>query len=336
MSIVLVANTPHSAALIIPAIAQMHPDAGPVITIASTCTNFSFPEKSAYRDFPMIRDVEHEPFVASHGFAPRRKTSPIPVEEAVEELGAASVVYLFFPGPDGFRSLYHAELTIRTHNSVAEIRVIEDHPFSPNVTVRAVETAALIGDYRPLIDAIAIEEHFSFNFHLNSYPLVTTLFVRANSKAWCNISAGSLQLLLWLRSREKGKGGHSLTAKELEIKAALWTGSDEFPRIDNFGRRISLYDTGYHDDPVDELRNIRFLSDEEECLELTTLGRLVADTFPPACHDVDLPFRIEAWKRMPVEKAMNEINAYVMSFFGFCQTVLADNPAGKFFSRRGA
>jgi hypothetical protein len=338
MSIVLVANTPHSAALIIPAIAQLHPDAGPVITIAATRTAFSFPEKTPYRDFPMIRNVGREPFLAGHGFAPRRKTSPISIDEAVEELSSASVVYLFFPGPEGFRFHCHAEMMVRSRNTVAQIRVIEDHPLSPSATVRAIETAALIDDYRPLLDAVVIEEHFRFNFHLNCYPLVTTLFERTGSKAWHNLSAGALQMLLWLRSLEKGKGGHSFTARELEIKAGLWTGSDEFPRIDSFGRRISLRDGPLydHNDPSYELCNMRLLNDEESRLELTKTGRYVADAFPSICYDADLPFRIEAWKRMPVDEAVNEIDAYLMSFFGFCQTVLKDNPLGEIFARRGA
>lgn len=340
MSIVLVANTPHSAALIIPALAQVHPDAGPVITIASTCVSFSFPEKTPYRDFPMIRSVEHEPFVAGYGFAPRRKTSPIQVEEAIAELGSASVIYLFFPGPEGFRSLYHAELMIRSHNMVAEIRIIEDHRLNPSVTVRAIESAALIEDYRSHLDAVAIEEYFQFNFRFNSYPLVSILFEQAGSKNWCNLSAGSLQLLLWLRSREKGKGGHSFTAKELEVKARLWTGSGSFPLVDNFGRRISLSadDPGYayYDDPSYELRNMSLLNDEEERLELTGTGRHVADAFPAICHDSDLPFRIEAWKRLPILDAKLEINAYLMSFFGFSQAILRENSLGEIFSRRGA
>lgn len=344
MSIVLVANTPHSAALIIPAIAQVHPDAGPVITIASTCTDFSFPEKTPHRDFPIIRNVEHKPFLVGHGFAPRRKTSPISVDEAVEELSSASVVYLFFPGPEGFRSLYHAELMIRSHNKVAEIRVVEDHPLSPNVTVRAIETAALVDEYRPLLNAVAIEEHFRFNFLLNSCPLIKALFERAGSRAWCNMGAGALQMLLWLRSREKGKEGHSFTAKELEIKASLWTGSDQFPRIDSFGRRISLCagsrhdDPGYshYDDPGYELRNMGLLTDQEEQLELTTTGRYVADAFPSSCRDPDLPFRVETWKHLPIEEAISEIDTYIINFFAFHQSVTRYNSDGEYFCRKGA
>jgi hypothetical protein len=343
MPIVLVANTPHSAALIIPAIAKLFPDAGPVITIAATRTDFSFPEKTRYRDFPMIRNVEREPFVVDYGFAPRRKTTPISIDEAIEEISQASTVFLFNPGADGFRSHYHAELMVRSRNTVAPIRIIEDHPLTTSLTVRAIETSALIDDFRPALDAVAIEEYFDFNFRLNSYPLVATLIEKSGVKTRFNISAGGLQMLLWLRSREKGKGGRSFTVKELELKAKLWTGSDEFPRIDQFGRRISLrnssrYDNpGYshYDDPGYELRNMRLLTDDEERLELTQAGREVADAFPSVCSDADLPFRIEAWKRLTVEQAMGEINAYLMSFFGFHQLVTRDKSAEEFFSKRG-
>ena len=344
MSIVLVANTPHSAALIIPAIAQLNPDAGPVIIIASTRTEFVFPDNTPHRDFPLIKDVGRAPFVAGHGFAPRRKSAPISVDEAVEEISSASVVYLFFPGPEGFRYHFHAELMVRSRNKVAEIRVIEDHTLSPKVTIRATETAALIEDYRPLLNAVAVEEHFRFNFHLNCYPLITTLFERAGSKNWHSLSAAALQMLFWLRTREKGKGGHSFTAKELEIKSALWTGSDEFSQIDSFGRRISLggnslrAEPGYslYDDPGQELDGMGLLAEEKSRLELTDLGRLIADAFPSICHDPDLPFRIEAWKRMPAESSMKEIDAYLLSFFGFCQSVLKDNPPGDIFAGKGA
>lgn len=343
MSIVLVANTPHSAALIIPAIAKLFPDAGPVITIATTRTDFNFPEKTRYRDFPMIRNVEREPFVVDYGFAPRRKHAPISIDEAIEEISQASTVFLFNPGPDGFRSHYHAELMVRSRNTVAQIHIIEDHPLTTSITVRAIETAALIDDYRPVLDAVAIEEYFDFNFRLNSYPLITTLVEKSGLKTWSNISAGALQMLLWLRSREKGKGGRSFTVEELEVKAKLWVGSDEFPRIDRFGRRISLRnssrydDPGYYhyDDPGFELRNKRLLTDDKERVELTQAGREIADAFPSVCSDADLPFRIEAWKRLTVQEAMGEINAYLMSFFGFHQLVTGDNSTEEFFCERG-
>lgn len=235
MSIVLVANTPHSAALIIPAIAELHPNVGPVITIVATRTDFSFPEKTAYREFPFIRDVERVPFLMDFGFAPRRKTTPISGDEVIEELCQASTVYLFNPEPEGFRSHYHATLMVRSWNKDAKIRVIEDHTLHPDTTIRAVETAALIEDYQPVLDAVAIAEHFDFNFRLNNYPLITKLFERAGSKAWCNMSAGALQLLLWFRSREKGKGGRSFSSKELAIKVKLWEGSGKFPLVDSFG-----------------------------------------------------------------------------------------------------
>lgn len=336
MSIVLVANTPHSAALIIPAIAELHPNAGPVITIVATRTAFSFPEKTAYSEFPIIRDVEREPFLMGHGFAPRRKTTPISSDEVIEELCQASAVYLFNPEPEGFRSHYQATLMVRSWNKDAKIRVIEDHPLHPSVTIRAIETAALIEDYQPVLDAVAIAEHFDFNFRLNNYPLITKLFERAGSKAWCNMSAGALQLLLWFRSREKGKGGRSFSAKELAIQAKLWEGSGKFAVVDSFGRRISLQAGFDYRDPVDELRGMRLLDGDAERLRLSSTGRFVADAFPTSCRDADLPFRVEAWKHLPLAEAISEINSYLMNFFAFHQSVTGDNSSGEFFCRKGA
>jgi len=336
MSIVLVANTPHSAALIIPAIAKLHPDAGPVITITASPTKFSFPEKTAYGEFPLIRKVEREPFLIGYGFAPRRKTTPISIDEVIEELYRASKVYLFDPGSDGFRSHYHATLMVRSYNKDAAIRVIEDHPLHPNVTVRAIETAALIEDYQPFLDAVAIGEHFDFNFRLNNYPLITSLLERAGSKAWYNLSASALQLLFWLRSREKDNGGGSFSSKELEIMAKLWEGSGKFARVDSFGRRISLQAGFDYDDPVDELMGMGLVDGEREQLNLSLTGSFVADAFPESCRDADLPFRIEAWKHLPIEKAISEIDRYLMNFFSFHQSVTRYNSDGEYFCRKGA
>jgi hypothetical protein len=337
MSIILVANTPHSAALIIPAIAELHPDAGPVITIAASRTEFSFPEKTAYSEFPVIRTVEREPFLIDYGFAPRRKTTPISINEVIEELGQASKVYLFNPGPDGFRSHYHATLMTRCYSKDAEIRVIEDHVLqSTSVTKEAIETAALIEDYKPILDAVAIAEHFDFNYRVNSHPLITNLFEHAGSKAWRNLSAGALQLLLWLRSRGKGKGRNSFSSKELAIKAKLWEGSGKFACVDSFGRRISLQAGDHYYDPVGELSGMRLLEGEQERLRLSSTGEFVADAFPSSCRDPDLPFRIEAWKRLPVAEAISEIDTYLINFFAFHKSVAGGRAAGDFFCGRGA
>lgn len=322
MSTILVADTPHSAALIIPAVAERHPDAGPIISVATNRISarddsFRFPGLMSFDAFPAIRPVQHDPFLIDWGFAPRRKTSPISHGELVKEIEQADHVYLFAQGPTRPAQLCHAAQMARSHNPDTCIKVIAEHDLSPSTTRFAVRSAAPVEDYQPLFDSVAVDEHFEFNYRLNSFALFDRLFERHGVRWRPTISAAGLQFLLWVRKQEQRKAGHSFSREDLSVKLAVWTGTGNFKCVDSVGKRIPLGSRDYSGSPLHELLNCDLLEEtEHELVEMSDLGRAIADEFPIACHDPDQPFRIEAWRGLEPTQAMSQINDYLTAFFG--------------------
>lgn len=320
MSTILVADTPHSASLLIPVIAERHPDAGPVITVASNRISsrgdaFRFPGPMSFDNFPATRSVEHEPFLIDWGFASRRGASPISNEEVLKEIQQADNVYLFAQGDKRPALLYHATLFVTGLTRDAHVRVIEEQALSPNAVRFAVRSAAPVGEYRSVFEAVAAEEYFEFNYRLNSFPLVSKLHARHGGRWRLRISASGLQFLLWLRKSEQKKAGHSFSREDLSAKLSLWTGSGKFSCVDSVGRRIGLGSRHYDENPLDELINSDLLFENKRHYEISDVGRAIADEFPSICYDPDQPFRIEAWKKLGFDQAKIEIDSYLTAFF---------------------
>jgi hypothetical protein len=327
MSTILVADTPHSAALLVPAVAERHPDAGPIVSVATNRISargdaFRFPGMMSFGAFPAIRPVQHDPFLIDWGFAPRRKTSPISRGELVKEIEQADHVYLFACGSSRPAQLCHAAQMVRSHNPDTSIKVIAEHDFSPGTSRFAVRSAAPVEDYQPLFDAVAVEEHFEFNYRINSFALLGRLFERHGATRRPTISAAGLQFLLWIRKQEQRKAGHSFSREDLAVRLSLWTGTGKFNRVDSVGKRIPLSPRGYTLDPVQELLNRDLLvENERQLVDISDLGRAIADEFPVSCHDADQPFRIEVWRGQEPKQAMSQINGYLMSFFADHQSM---------------
>lgn len=321
MSTILVADTPHSAALLIPAVAERHPHAGPIISVATNRISvrgdaFRFPGMMSFDAFPAIRPVQHDPFLIDWGFAPRRKTSPISNGELVKEIEKADHVYLFAQSSSRPAQLCHAAQMVRSHNPDTSIKVIAEHDFSPRTSRFAVRSAAPVEDYQPLFDAVVVEEHFEFNYRLNSFALFDRLFARHGVRWRPNISAAGLQFLLWVRKQEQRKAGHSFSRDDLSVKLAVWTGTGKFNCVDSVGKRIPLGPRDYTMNPLHELLNPDLLvENERELVEISDLGRAIADEFPIACHDMDQPFRMEVWRGLEPKEAMAQINDYLTAFF---------------------
>jgi hypothetical protein len=321
MSTILMADTPHSAALLIPAISETNANDGPVISIIGDrlverghC--FRFPGLMSYDVFPIVQPVEYESFISEGGFAPRRKTTPISHQEAMEALKQAETVYFFGKANGHPTRLFHAERTVKALNPSADMRVIEDHLFSPNESKFAVATAAPVIDYQLLLDSAAILEYFDFNYRINSFALMSRLYPRHGLRWRFGLSAAGLQLLLWWRLLDRSSHNFAFDRDDVSRRIALWSGTGAFTALDRYGKRIGLGSQIAMDAPLQDLEMCRILDKGlGNSFKLSDAGRALADEFPPGCHDPDQPFRIEAWTRLAVEKAHAEIDHYLLSFF---------------------
>lgn len=324
MSTILVANTPHSAALLIHAIAEHHPEDGAVVNIAddrlsSDSRVFDLTPIPVCEPLPKIQPVRYRASFDEPGFAPRRKTTPISLEEFIDEVSAARNVYVFGQGAGRVGHLYHATRLVRSYNPHACILVIEEHTFGVSETREAVRTACSSDDLQPAFDEIAIADHFTFNYQMNSEPLLAAAFARHGLQRHPILTPFALQFLLWARDKD----GFMLSEEAMRTEAALWTGSGRFPLVDTAGRRITLGSARYMDDPAYELIIANLLTtvgsddrdDDKVARVMTPVGKALADEFDASCHDPDLPFRIEAWKQLGKEQAFAEIDEYLLSFF---------------------
>ena len=328
MSTILVANTPHSAALLIQAIAEHHPEDGPVVSIAddqlsSDLRVFDLTPLPLETPLPNLQSVKYVSSFVESGFAPRRKTTPISLGEFIDEVRGARHVYIYGQGAGRVAHLYHATRMVRSYNPHARILVIEEHTFGVSASREAVRTACSSDDLQPCFDAVAISDHFHFNYQMNSKPLLADAFARHGLRRRPSLTPFVLQFLLWVREMDRGEDGFMLSEEAMRTEAALWKGSGRFPLVDTDGRRIRLDSIRYMEDPGYRLINANLLTtvdrdhlyDPKAPCVLTPAGRELADEFDASCHDPDLPFRIEAWKRLGTERAYAEINEYLLSFF---------------------
>lgn len=328
MSTILVADTPHSVALLIQALAERHPEDGTVVSIADDELNrdrraFDLTPLPLGEPLPILQSVKYFSSFNGVGFAPRRKTIPISLDEFVEELRGARHVYIYGQGAGRIAHLYHATRVVRSYNPNARILIIEEHTFSVAASREAVMTACSSDDLHPAFDAVAISDHFHFNYQMNSNALLVDAFARHGLKRRPQLSPFSLQLLLWARGKDCQKDGFMLSKEALRTEVALWKGSGSFPLVDAAGRRIALDSIRYMEDPAFQLIVANLLTtadgydrdDEKVPRVLTPWGRAFADEFDTSCHDPDLPFRIEAWTRLGRQTAFAEIDAYLLSFF---------------------
>jgi hypothetical protein len=51
-------------------------------------------------------------------------------------------------------------------------------------------------------------------------------------------------------------------------------------------------------------------------LKLSDLGHRYLDSLHPSCEDADLPFRLDAWSKLPEVEAKAKIDRYIRTFFG--------------------
>lgn len=328
MSTILVANTPHSAALLIPAIAEQHPNDGPVVSIAddqlsSDVRAFDLTPLPIGEPLPKLQSVKYRSTFVDSGFAPRRETTPIALDEFIDEVSRARNVYIYGQGAGRIAYLYHATRVVRSYNPHARIMVIEEHTFSVPASREAVRTAYSSDDLQPAFDAVAISDHFHFNYQLNSEPLLAAAFTRHGLKRHPRLTPFGLQFLLWAREMDCGESGFMMSEEAMQTEVARWEGTGRFPLLDAAGRRITLDPIRYMEDPAYQLiiagllttANGEYSDDEKAPRVLTPGGRSLADEFDDSCHDPDLPFRIVAWKALGKERAFGEIETYLLSFF---------------------
>ena len=239
MSTILVADTPHSAALLIPAIAERHPDDGPVVVLADDQLSrdlrvFDLTPLPPGEALPKLQSVRYLSSFVEPGFAPRRKTTPIPLDEFIDEVRGARNVYVYGKGAGRIAHLYHGTRLVQSCNPHARLLVIEDHSFSVPATREAVRTACSSEDLQSAFDGVAIADHFHFNYQMNSEPLLADAFARHGLQRRPFPTPYSLQLLLW--AREIDRGDDCLNSFEQAIDADLGRTPSNGPGRGNYGR----------------------------------------------------------------------------------------------------
>lgn len=167
-----------------------------------------------------------------------------------------------------------------------------------------------------MVGSVRVKRYFDFNYLVNSFAL--TAFQPNEFVP----SKYGLQLLYAMR--RWGKISHGACIHNM----TTWAGTGKYTNnlygmgsaasraviLESLEKAQFVLGTGFAPRYIDE-RTHR-MKGGQVLLELTDLGRRYLDGLHPSCEDADLPFRLDAWSKLPEVEAKAKIDRYIRTFFG--------------------
>lgn len=293
-----------------------------------------YPRGLAYSEYPMVLPSDYRPHksfmrdgsytcIYTYGAGPDLERTNLSFDEACTLLREASALtYLCewdYTGAWGMDILLkHAGVS----NSSVQIEVIRNGWGYTQEMVDASFAArrdSFDPEFQSLTNAGYVKRYFDFNFSMNSFVILSSLYrdvfgVAASDKSFFGRSG----VLITMHAAEVG---------ELPINLAnylqCWKGTGKYsvgdqPFFEGMGTSLSRQMveldlerlnilTSYGDGVGDGYRRRGF--------RVTDLGREFASRLHKDCYDIDLPFRLNAWMGRPFDEVKPIIDRYILTYF---------------------
>jgi hypothetical protein len=172
------------------------------------------------------------------------------------------------------------------------------------------------GKFFEMVGSVKMKRYFDYNYLINSFALT------AHRPDGFVPSKYGLQALYAMR--RWGQFSHGT----FDEKMTQWAGTGKYTNnIHGMGSATSRavilealekaqfvvessFSPSYYDEKTERMKGGKVL------LKLSDLGHRYLDSLHPSCEDADLPFRLDAWSKLPEVEAKAKIDRYIRTFFG--------------------
>lgn len=286
-----------------------------------------------WTEFPVIQDVQTEPYNGFNKLQPDKFTHCLAYGQAVmpddsrnhislkscRRLISKADEIIFACAPDvrgvaSFEQFIH-EFAPERNNDVFSAYFLNGlSPESLAGYIREPSTTAH-QEYWKLKNAALVKRHFEHNFMLNSQSVLMRTYKKVGGKSDVFISKYQIQLLYWLRQEALVNRQHKIESLFTHMDRH-WSGTGKYkPSACSYIESGILGSPSSRQRIIDSLIEKGLISHVYDNFILTSLGHEFLSALHPDCMDLDLPFRLSAWMEKPFKEVRPAIDSYLRRYF---------------------
>jgi hypothetical protein len=283
---------------------------------------FNFPRGLTWRDFPYVAEPSYRMMTVEDSRAVMgvkglsREIGLIGNEIGLKALQSADQILLLMD--PGSSSIHMASRFLSDHfPTIPWERTL--FPWVQDCTDegmrRAMRVARRADEFAlPMISEGKMRRFFDANYLINSFALTGRGIMNEVGLRGPIPSKYSLQVLYDALDTCPLSDGQRIQRMDRWVG----TGKYDYKRYQGLGTPISRGPI------VQNLVDAGFLARAGKMTDITEGGRHYLKLLHPNCRDVDLPFRINDWSKLPEGKAREKMTRYLRTFFGRQKTFMDD------------